>query len=222
MFDRSRTLSTIGLSFREISSPFGQVNDKMSVADFMPRLDSGGIRINGGALVSAMKTSCSARARGFAYIWTLMLVAFMGVGTVIASELYSTSVRRDKERELLFIGHEFRAAIGRYYNSNAGGQQAYPLTLGRPAQGSALHQRQAAPAAPVRRSGHGQDEWGTVVVQGRIVGVHSLSAQIPIKQDNFDDNEGAFRHKQKYSDWVFTYPADLFVPPKPGAGQKQP
>jgi type II secretory pathway pseudopilin PulG len=169
-----------------------------------------------------MKTSCSGRARGFAYIWTLMLVAFMGVGAVIASELYSTSVRRDKERELLFIGHEFRAAIGRYYNSNAGGQQAYPLTLEDllkdPRFPSARRHLRRLYADPVT----GKSEWGTVVVQGRIVGVHSLSAQLPIKQDNFDENEGAFRHKQKYSDWVFTYPADLFVPPKPGAGQKQP
>ena len=58
-----------------------------------------------------------------------MLVAFMGVAAVIASDLYATSVRRDKERELIFIGHEFRTAIGRYYNSRAGGQAVYPLTL---------------------------------------------------------------------------------------------
>lgn len=170
--------------------------------------------------MSAMKTGGGGRARGFAYIWTLMLVAFMGVGAVIASELYSTSVRRDKERELLFIGHEFRTAIGRYYNSNAGGQQAYPLTLEDllkdPRFPSARRHLRRLYADPVT----GKSEWGTVLIQGRIVGVHSLSEKTPIKQDNFDDSEAAFRHKPKYSDWVFTYPADLFVPPKPAAGAK--
>lgn len=162
----------------------------------------------------------SSRARGFAYLWTLMLVAFMGVGAAIASELYSTSVRRDKERELLFIGHEFRAAIGRYYNSKAGGQQAYPLTLDDllkdPRFPNARRHLRRLYADPVT----GKREWGVALQQGRIVGVHSLSAQLPVKQDNFDDNEATFRHKPKYSDWVFTYPADLFVPPQAATGAK--
>ena len=49
-----------------------------------------------------------------------MLVAFMGVGLVLASELHATAARREKERELLFIGHEFRNALGRYYDSTPG------------------------------------------------------------------------------------------------------
>jgi type II secretory pathway pseudopilin PulG len=167
-------------------------------------------------MTSYSARGCFNRARGFAYIWTLMLVAFMGVGAVIASELYSTSVRRDKERELLFIGHEFRAAIGRYYNSGAG-QQAYPLTLEDllkdPRFPSTRRHLRRLYADPVT----GKAEWGTVLVQGRIVGVHSLSTKEPIKQDNFDDNDVSFRQKQRYADWTFVYPFDLFVPPQQGS-----
>jgi type II secretory pathway pseudopilin PulG len=154
----------------------------------------------------------SCRQAGFAYIWTLMMVAFMGVGTVIASELYATSVRRDKERELLFIGHEFRAAIERYRNSGA---QGYPPTL----QDLLKDPRFASPKRHLRRlyadPMTGKAEWGTVMVQGRIVGVYSLSAQKPVKQDNFEENDVGFRGKQKYADWKFVYPFDLFVPPTP-------
>ena len=74
----------------------------------------------------------SCHAGGFAYLWTLMLIAFMGVALTIAADLYTTAVRRDKERELLFIGHEFRHALERYQlaaGSGLGGQASYPKTL---------------------------------------------------------------------------------------------
>lgn len=159
-------------------------------------------------------SSVARRARGFAYLWTLMLIAFMGVGLVIASELYTTAARRDKERELLFIGHEFRNAIERYYR--AGGRNQYPLALEELLKdprfpGAKRHLRRLY-SDPTT----GKPEWALVLVQGRIAGVHSQSAQLPVKQDNFDDDDAGLRHKAQYAQWVFAYPHDLFIPP-PGA-----
>ena len=153
---------------------------------------------------------------GFAYIWTLLLVAFMGIGSSIASELYSTSVRRDKERELLFIGHEFRAAIARYHGSAAAGPQMYPLTLQDlvkdPRFPNARRHLRRLYADPLT----GKADWGLIRVEGRIVGVHSLSQRAPIKVDNFDDHDSGFRSKGRYADWTFVYPHDMFVPPQEG------
>ncbi|CDG81309.1 putative uncharacterized protein [Janthinobacterium agaricidamnosum NBRC 102515 = DSM 9628] len=162
------------------------------------------------------------RHAGFAYLWTLLLVAFMGIGLSIASELYSTALRRDKERELIFIGHEFRNAIGRYYEvKGAGGQAQYPLTL----EDLLKDNRFAKPKRHLRRlytdPTTGQAAWGLVLQEGRIVGVHSLSQQQPIKQDNFLDGDTGLRQKARYADWVFTYPADLFIVQKDG-GQAPP
>ena len=152
---------------------------------------------------------------GFGYIWTLLLVALMGVGSLIAGELYATSVRRERERELLFIGHEFRVAIERYYNSAPGGQAAYPATL----EELIKDPRYANPRRHLRRlyadPMTGKAEWGTIMQNGRIVGVHSLSMRPPIKIDNFDDMDAGLRHKGRYVDWKFVYPHDLFVPPAP-------
>jgi type II secretory pathway pseudopilin PulG len=154
-------------------------------------------------------------ARGFAYLWTLLLVAFMGVGLTVAGDLYATAARRDKERELLFVGHEFRNAIGRYYN--AGGRNQYPQTLEDllkdPRFAGATRHLRRLYADPVT----GKPEWAPVLVQGRIAGVHSLSAQQPIKQDNFEDDDAGLRQKAHYADWVFTYPHDLFIAPQNGA-----
>jgi type II secretory pathway pseudopilin PulG len=156
----------------------------------------------------------SSRAGGFAYLWTLMLIGFMGVATVIASELYATSMRRDRERELLSIGREFRGAIEQYYKAGAGGQPTYPLTLEELLKdprfpGTKRHLRRL-----YRDPMTGRPDWGIVLQQGRIVGVHSLSNAAPLKQDNFDDSEAAFRHKARYSEWRFVYPPDLFIPPQ--------
>jgi hypothetical protein len=50
-----------------------------------------------------------------------------------------------------------------------------------------------------------------VRVAGRIVGVHSLSSGVPIKQDGFEAEDAGLRGKQAYSEWAFTYPADLLL-----------
>lgn len=159
----------------------------------------------------------SRSSSGFAYLWTLMLIAFLGVGLTIGADLYATATRRDKERELLFIGHQFRNAIERYYTAaGAGGQNQYPLTLedllkdGRfPNAKRHLRRLYADPIT-------GKPEWALILQQGRIVGVHSLSKQRPVKQDNFDDDDALLRHKGQYAEWLFTYPADMFTPPQDG------
>lgn len=160
------------------------------------------------------------RARGFAYLWTLMLIAFMGVGLTVAADLYATAARRDQERQLLFVGHEFRNAIARYYN--AGGRNQYPLTLEDllkdpryPGVQRYLRRLYADPAT-------GRADWGLLRIQGRIVGVHSLSPRQPVKQDNFDDDDAGLRHKGRYADWQFTYPHDLFIPPQDGDASTTP
>ena len=42
-------------------------------------------------------------------------------------------------------------------------------------------------------------------VGDRIVGVHSLSDKVPIKQDGFDADEAAFRGRSRISEWVFAF-----------------
>lgn len=56
-------------------------------------------------------------------------MAFLGLGLVIAAEVNSVAVQRDKEAELLSIGHQFREALRRYNVHQAGSGQRYPATL---------------------------------------------------------------------------------------------
>ena len=157
----------------------------------------------------ACRSNSCKRQRGFAYLWTLMLVAFMGVGLTIAADLYATAMRRDKERELLFIGHEFRHALEGYTKANGASQ--YPLTLEEllkdPRFPNAKRHLRRLYNDPIT----GKPDWALVLQQGRIVGIRSTSPLRPIKQDNFDDDDAGLAKKARYADWVFTYPFDLFT-----------
>ncbi|MDR0997375.1 MAG: hypothetical protein LBL69_06930, partial [Zoogloeaceae bacterium] len=59
----------------------------------------------------------------------------------------------------------------------------------------------------------GKTDWGMIKIGGRIVGVYSHSRQKPIKQGNFEPDQSQFEGATTYSDWVFTYPADLLLKP---------
>lgn len=147
--------------------------------------------------------------QGFSYLWVLLLVAFMGLSLTLAAEIASTATQRDKEKELIAIGRQFQIAIERYQQSSGRGE--YPGSLedllrDNRAPGIKRHLRKIF-VDPMT----GKAEWGLMRIGGRVVGVYSLSEKTPIKQDGFEPEEMSLRHKQKYSEWVFTYPPDLIV-----------
>jgi len=156
------------------------------------------------------------RQNGFAYLWVLLLVAFMGLGLTLGVEMYTTGVQRDKEKELLAIGRQFRVAIRRYYESATGsgsatGRLDYPATLedllkDNRTPGIKRHLRKIF-VDPMT----GKAEWGLVRINGRIAGVYSLSDKMPIKQGSFEADDSSFYGKEKYSEWQFTYPSDLMM-----------
>jgi len=151
-------------------------------------------------------------SNGFTYVWTLMLVAMLGSGLVMAAETYSLVAAREREAQLLFIGHEFRQAIERYHQAQAGGaNQQYPQTLEQ-----LLHDTRFPGTRRYLRRIYvdpmlGKAEWGLVRVGGRIVGVHSLSQQSTIKRKNFELDDVAFESAERYEQWVFTYPPQLLL-----------
>lgn len=166
----------------------------------------------------ALPGSVSRDHGGFAYLWTLMLVAFLGISMVIVGHTYQTSVRRQQERELLFVGHEFRNAIGRFYEAG----QKYPQTLEDllqdPRSPNAKRYLRRIYTDPIT----GKADWELIRIEGKIVGLHSISNKVPIKQANFDSVDSGFLSKRKYADWVFTYPHNLILPKAVEAGDVKP
>ncbi|MCL2876591.1 MAG: type II secretion system GspH family protein [Betaproteobacteria bacterium] len=200
--------------------------------------------------------------RGFTYIWVLLLIALMGVGMTIAADVQSTSSQRDKEKELLAIGRQFRTALASYYEARlptsvaaststamAAAQQVFGLPPA--AGGGAIPDNGGQHALPPRYDLHGyptsleellkddrfpgirrhlrkifvdpmtgKAEWGLVMVSGRIVGIHSLSTSVPIKQAGFESEDQSFSGKQSYAEWIFGPINQIPLPPggaAPGA-----
>lgn len=156
--------------------------------------------------------------RGFTYIWILFAVALAGIVLAGAGQVWQTEARREKEVELMFVGEQFRQAIGSYYESSPGIPKRYPDSL----EKLLMDDRFPKVKRHLRKIFHdpttGKSEWGLVKKPGAgIVGVHSLSSQRPFKRGNFPSRYAAFANAASYKDWEFTY-----LPGEGGSAMPQP
>ena len=160
--------------------------------------------IQAGLPVRAGRGPGLARTRGFTYIGLLVLVAIMGMVLAAAGEIWHTAQKREKERELLFVGNQFRLALNRYYRHTPGQARRYPLLLEElledpryPGMHRYLRKIYLDPMT-------GRTEWGLIRGPGgEIFGIHSLSEDAPLKKSNFRLADRNFEGKTKYSEWIF-------------------
>lgn len=157
------------------------------------------------------------RLGGFTYVGLMIVIAIMGVTLAATGEVWLTAQRREKERELLFVGEQFRQALDGYYERTPGQGPRYPAKL----EDLLKDPRYPATQRYLRRIYRdpvtGGEEWGLVRGQGgEILGVHSLSEEAPLKQGNFSLADRGFEGKTKYADWVF-----MHVPGRRPAGSAQ-
>ena len=159
-----------------------------------------------------------AREAGAAYLMLLLLIMVMGLGLVAVSEVWHTTIRREKEQELLFVGNQYRQALELFYAQTPGGhKQRYPATLENMLKdprvpGTKRYLRKIF-ADPIT----GSKDWGLLRAPGGgIIGVYSMSIEEPIKKSNFGRLNNAFEDKKRYKDWVFIQRSSQapIIPPK--------
>ncbi|MBL8472320.1 MAG: type II secretion system protein [Rhodocyclaceae bacterium] len=119
-------------------------------------------------------------ARGYTYVLLLFAVAALGATMAGAAQLWATNAKRSREQELLFIGGEFSRALQSYRDAGGDGAQSYPAKLedlleDRRKSVLLRHLRRIY-VDPVTRKA----EWGTVLRDGRVVGVYSLAHGKPL------------------------------------------
>jgi type II secretory pathway pseudopilin PulG len=161
--------------------------------------------------------------RGFTYLTALFILAILLGGLALLGEVWETSAKREREAELLFVGHQYRRAIGLYYENTKGNPKRFPRTLEdllKDSRDASTHRylRKLFPD-PVT----GKAEWGLIkAADGGIGGVHSLSEEVPLKVSGFRVRDADLEGKGKYNEWRFIYkPAEPAAKPaaKPAAGQ---
>ena len=143
---------------------------------------------------------------GITYLAVLMLVAVMGAGLAATGIIWKTAQQREKERDLLFIGDQFRTAIMLYYENTSGPVKQYPKSLNdllRDERHPSLQRYlRKIYVDPITR----KKEWGLVTTPtGGIMGVYSFSDEPPLKTEGFSAKYQAMEGKGKYSEWRFFY-----------------
>ena len=142
---------------------------------------------------------------GFTYMGVLMLIAIAGIGMAGVGMVWHQNAQRENEKELLFIGDEYRRAIGSYYENSPSAAKQFPLSLDdllldKRFPNTKRHIRKLY-ADPIARN----TEWGLIKQQEQITGVYSLSKLAPIKKFAFADQYEIFSTAVEYNEWKFNY-----------------
>lgn len=146
----------------------------------------------------------------------MIFVALMGVGLALAGQVWHTTAQRDKEKELLFVGEQFHKAIARFYEGSPGDAKKFPRSL----EDLLDDQRYPTTMRHLRRiyidPMTGLSDWGFITApDGSIMGVHSISEEEPRKVWGFQKDYAQFDAAKKYSDWKFTYSAEVVAENQP-------
>jgi type II secretory pathway pseudopilin PulG len=160
------------------------------------------------------------RARGLVLLALLIMLILVGVGALAAAEVWSTTLKRERETELLFIGSQYRRAVQDYWKMSPG-RRVYPpsidvlLTDNR--FPNPVHHLRRAYRDPMTESG----EFEPIVRGNAFTGVHSVSTDAPIKRAGFPAYFKSFEDAESYAQWQF-----VFLPPgaslTPGVGGAPP
>jgi type II secretory pathway pseudopilin PulG len=144
-------------------------------------------------------------ARGFTYIGLLVLIVLIGILLAGAGEVVATASQHEREAQLLWVGHEYRAAIGRFFRQ----KRAYPKELQDllgTAPDSPLQVRYIRRLYPDPMTNSA--DWVLVPAPGGgFMGVASSSKRAPLKSANFDPADQDFETAKTIGDWQFTYRA---------------
>jgi len=145
-----------------------------------------------------------ARQSGITYLAILFFVAATSAMLAATGIIWSHERQRQKEEELLWIGGQFRDAIGLYYQRTPGTTKRYPEKID-----DLIEDRRFLTTARYLRKIYrdpmtGQAQWGLIQgPDGGFVGVYSLSELRPIKTSN-SGVSGAFG-SATYTSWKFVY-----------------
>ncbi len=152
------------------------------------------------------KIPISKHTSGFTYLGILFAVALLGVSLALMGTVWKTSQQRENEKELLFIGDQFRRAIGLYYERTPGAVKHYPKSLDDLITDNRFINPQHYLRKVYRDPITNEFKWGIInSTDGGIMGVYSLSDKMPRKQNHFKANFSGFGNAKHYSEWKFLY-----------------
>jgi len=156
-----------------------------------------------------------ASARGVALLMVLVAVALLSLATLLPLRQEQQAAWRERERELLFIGDQYRRAIASYAAATPGGVPQGPKALADLLE----DKRYPSPRRHLRRlyadPMTGRADWMLLMEQGAIAGVASRSPRVPLKHSGFAEADRDFADASSYAEWKFV--AKVAAAPVPPA-----
>ena len=141
---------------------------------------------------------------GFTYLGVLIIVLIIGIAMESTTQIWHTTMQRENEQELLYVGHQFQNAIGKYYNWSGG---HFPpnleVMLGASDQQTTNNRfLRKIFLDPMTK----KQDWVLVYGKaGEVIGVHSASNDEPFKKGGFSKEDAALEGKEHYAEWLFVY-----------------
>jgi type II secretory pathway pseudopilin PulG len=131
----------------------------------------------------------------------LIALMLMSIALAGALDVWSLQKRREQEKQLLFVGDQYRQAILRYYRVG----RAYPASVDDLLDDTRFpmpmhHLRRAYPD-PIT----GKYDWVFALQGDRFYGVYSRSEAPTIKRAGFPGRYVDFENEQTYGGWKFIY-----------------
>jgi type II secretory pathway pseudopilin PulG len=150
-----------------------------------------------------MSSSRKNATAGFTYIAALVMVVIMGIMLGAVGQSISIVMKREREKELIFRGLQYRNAIELWTRKGAMPllDLKYLVQDPRDPSGKEKYLRKLY-KDPIT----GED-WKALVDPNtkEIYGVASTSNEEPMKKGNFPEEIKSFEGKGKYSEWEFVF-----------------
>lgn len=147
---------------------------------------------------------------GYTYLGLMFIVTMLALTATAAALVWHTLERRERERELVFAGQQYRLAIEQFHlRAGKDGQRSFPRQL----EDLLRDPRALTVVRDLRRLYPdpitGQPSWGLVRnTEGAIVGVYSPSNKLPLWRAGFPAGLG-FERARSYRDWRFIAPSGV-------------
>lgn len=148
--------------------------------------------------------AASTRQRGYILVATLFMTFVVGVLLLALARWWQVESQREKERELLWIGAQFRAALASFAAATPAGGSIRPSGLA----DLVRDDRTVPPGRHLRRvyvdPMTASTDWGIVrAADGTITALHSTSDAKPLNADGSSPRFRAFENTRRYSEWRF-------------------
>jgi type II secretory pathway pseudopilin PulG len=146
------------------------------------------------------------RQQGFTYFGVLIGVVMIGLALTVVGTVARTEMQREREAQLLWVGHQYRLALTDYFLHNGGQlpQSLQELAADKP--DATLPHRYIRKLYPDPMTG--LPNWNLLVLPGGgIYGVSSSSTRAPLKVRNFHSRDAMFEDAACYKAWQFVVSA---------------